>query len=77
MKYSADFSVVQEPPVSLGSEEELAGPPRMAPPAKRGEARSTQYPICPPEPQVTIDSDKFSRFPKVRTDGAGHLRKYS
>jgi hypothetical protein len=28
MNYSAGFSVVQKVPVSLGSEEELAGPPR-------------------------------------------------
>ena len=37
MNYSAGFSAVQEAPVSLRSEEELAGPPRVATPTKRGE----------------------------------------
>jgi uncharacterized protein len=41
MNYSAGFAAVQEAPVSLGSEEELAGPPRVATPTKRGERISS------------------------------------
>jgi uncharacterized protein len=37
MNYSAGLSTVQEAPVSPGTEEELAGPPRVATPTKRGE----------------------------------------
>jgi hypothetical protein len=44
MNYSSDFSVVQEAPVSLGSEEELAGPLRMAPQnAAKLDRLNTQY----------------------------------